>query len=89
MPEPILDAVNRRRRRGLQKPRLELLAMGAVVDPFTGGGDPFAGGDCRGVANYCHQIAVSTRLRPKNAEAILGVVEGDPFDEASEDFLGQ
>ena len=71
-----------------QKPRFELLAMGAVVDPFTGGGDPLAGGDRRGVADDGHQIAMSAYPRPENAEAILGVVEGDSLDEASEDFLG-
>ena len=43
----------------------------------------------RRVANDGHQIAVSACLRPENAEAILGVVEGDPLDEAGEDFLGR
>ena len=28
-------------------------------------------------------------FRPENAEAVLGVVEGDTLDEASEHFLGQ
>jgi hypothetical protein len=41
------------------------------------------------VADDGHQIAVSACLRPENAEPILGVVEGDPLDEASEDFLGR
>lgn len=27
--------------------------------------------------------------RPQNAEAVFGVVEGDPLDEAGEHFLGQ
>jgi hypothetical protein len=30
-----LDPVDRARRRGLEKPRLELLTVGAVVDPFA------------------------------------------------------
>ena len=30
-----LDPVDRTRRRGLQKPRLELLTVGAIVDPFA------------------------------------------------------
>jgi hypothetical protein len=31
--EIFLDPVNRARRRGLEKPRLELLAVGAIIDP--------------------------------------------------------
>ena len=34
-----------------------------------------------------HQIAMTARLRPQNAEAVLRVMEGDPLDEASEHFL--
>jgi hypothetical protein len=33
------------------------------------------------------QIAVSTRLDPENAEAILSVVERDTFDKTRQDFL--
>ncbi len=33
------------------------------------------------------QIAVSARLRPEHAEAVLGVVESDPLNEACENFL--
>ena len=40
------------------------------------------------MAHDGHQIAVPARLRPDHAEAVLGVVEGDPFDEAGEHFLG-
>src|SRR5579883_2565979 len=36
--EIALDPLGRGRRRGLQEPRLELLAVGAVVDPFASGG---------------------------------------------------
>jgi hypothetical protein len=36
-----------------------------------------------------HQIAMATRLRPENAEAVLGVVEGDTLDEAGEHLLGR
>jgi hypothetical protein len=39
------------------------------------------------VADYGHQIAVAARLRPENAEAVFGVVEGDPLHKASEHFL--
>src|SRR5208337_425082 len=61
--------------------------MRAIVDPFARRGDPLAGGDDGGVADHGHQIAVSARLRPQNAEAVLRVVEGDPLDEARERFL--
>ena len=87
--EIFLDAVDRCRRRGLQKPGLELLAMGAVVDPFAGRGDPFAGGDRCRVTDDRHLIAVSARLCPENAKAVLGVVEGDPLDQTGEHFLGR
>jgi hypothetical protein len=32
---------------------------------------------------------VAASFRPENAEAVLGVVEGDTLDEASEHFLGR
>ena len=72
-----------------EKPRLELLTVGAIVCPFAGRCDPLAGGDDGGVADHGHQIAVPARLRPEHAEAVLGVVEGDPLDEASENFLSR
>src|SRR5208282_1563102 len=39
------------------------------------------------MADDGHKIAVTARLRPQNAEAVLRIVEGDPLDEASEHFL--
>ena len=63
--------------------------MGAVVDPFARRGDPFAGGDHRGVADDGHQFAVAARLDAENAKAVLGVVEGDAFDEARQNFPGR
>jgi hypothetical protein len=41
---------------------------GAIIDPFTRCGDPFAGRDYRGMANDRHQIAVAARFRPENAK---------------------
>ena len=84
-----LDPVDRTWGRGLEKPRLELLAVGAIVDPFARCGDPLAGGDDGGMAHDGHQIAVSARFRPEHAEAGFGVVEGDPLDEACENFLSR
>jgi acetolactate synthase regulatory subunit len=39
------------------------------------------------MADNSHQIAVSARFRPEHAEAVLGVVESDPLNEARENFL--
>ena len=39
------------------------------------------------MADDGHQIAVAARLRPENAEAVLAIVEGDPLNEACENFL--
>ena len=61
-PEVLLDPVDRGRRRRAQEVRLELLAMGAVVDPFTGGRHPLARRDHRGVADDRDQVAVAARL---------------------------
>jgi hypothetical protein len=47
------------------------------------------GRDDGDVVDHGHQIAVSARLRPEHAEAVLSVVEGDTLDEASEHFLGR
>jgi hypothetical protein len=41
------------------------------------------------VADDGHQIAVASGLRPEHAEAVLGVVEGNPLDETGEHFLAQ
>ena len=54
-----------------QEARFELLAVDAVVDPFAGGGDPFAGRNGRGVANHGHDITMPARLGAQNAKAIL------------------
>ena len=41
------------------------------------------------MADDRHQIAVATRLRPKNAKAVLAVVEGNPLDETCENLLSR
>ena len=85
--EILLDAVGRGGGRAAQKAGLELLAMGAVVDPFARGGDPLAGGDRGGVPDGGHQVTVPARLDAQNAEAVLGIVVGDPLDETRQHFL--
>src|SRR3989442_14068981 len=74
------DAVGRSRRRCAQEPRLELLAVGAVVDPFAGGRDPLAGGNGGGMANHGHDVTMPARPGAQNAKAVLGVVVGYSLD---------
>ena len=85
----LLDAVDRGRGGRAQETRLELLAVGMVVDPVARRGDPFTGGDDRGVAHDSDQVAMATRLDQENAEAAFGVVERDAFDKACENFLSR
>src|ERR1700687_2150536 len=69
--------------------RRELLAMGLVVDPFARRCDPLAGGDHRGVADDGDQFAVAARLDAQDAQAVLGVVEGDALDKACQNLPGR
>jgi hypothetical protein len=89
MPEVFLDAIGGRGWRRAQEPRLELLAMGSVVDPFAGGGDPLACRNSRRVTNHGDDVAMPADLRAEHAKAVLGVVVGDAFDKACQHFLGQ
>jgi hypothetical protein len=41
------------------------------------------------VADHRHQFPVSPRLGPKDAEAVLRIVEGDALDKARQGFLGR
>src|SRR5262249_1682621 len=87
--EIFFDAVGRSWWRCAQEPRLELLAMGAVVDPFAGGRDPLASGNGCGMANHGHGVTMPARPCAQNAKTILGVVVGYSLDEAREHFLGR
>ena len=69
-------------RRCAQEPRLELLAVGAVVDPFAGGRDPLAGGNGGGMANHGHDVTMPARLSAHDAKTVLSVVVGYSLDEA-------
>jgi len=40
------------------------------------------------VANHGHDITMTTRPGAQNAKTILGIVVGDPLDEARQHFLG-
>src|SRR5271168_3137171 len=85
----LLDTVDRGRCRCAQKPGLELLAMGAVVYPFTRCRDPFAGGDSCRVADHCHEVPMPPSLRPQNAKAIFCIMKGDALDESRQHLLGR
>ena len=85
--EVFLDALDRRRRGGLEKPRPELLSVGSVVDPFARRGDPLARRDRRRLPDDGHEIAMPARLGSENAEPVLFVVEGDPLDQTGQQFL--
>jgi hypothetical protein len=74
--------------RRAQKAGFELLAMGAVVDPFAPCRDPRACNGC-GMADYGHDVTMPARLGSQNAKAVLGVVVGDALDEAGQHFLGR
>jgi len=39
--------------------------------------------------HFASESTVAARFRPENAEAVLGVVESDPLDKASENFLSR
>jgi hypothetical protein len=86
--EVLLDALHRGWCRGAQEPGLELLAMGAIIHPFTRCRDPLAGGDSCGVADHRHEIPMPPRLRPQNAKPVLGIVKGDALDESRQHLVG-
>jgi hypothetical protein len=69
--------------------RFELLAVGAVVDPFARRRDPLTGRNGCSMADDGHEITMPARFGSQHAEAILAIVVSDPLDEASEDFLGR
>ena len=86
--EVLLDALQRRRRGRLQERRLELQAVGAVVDPGAAHLHPLAGGDAGGMADDGDQVPLAARLDPQHAEPALGVVEGHALDQARHGFRG-
>ena len=61
--------------------------MGAVVDPFAGGGDPLASRNGCGMAHHSHEVMMTARLGAQHAKAIHLVVVGDALDEGRQNFL--
>ena len=86
--EIFLDPFRRRRRRGLEKVRLELEAVGSIRDPDADGVDELPGGDRRDVPDDRHQVALAARLHLQHGEAIVLVVERHPLDGPDERFSG-
>jgi len=67
--EVFLDAVERRRLRGLQKLRLKLLAVDAIVDPLARRRNPLTGGNDCSVPDHRNQFPVPTCLDPQDAKS--------------------
>ena len=81
------DPLDAGRRRDLEEARLQLRPVAAVVDPGPARLEPFAGCDGGGVANHRDQVTLPAHLDPEDAEAVLGVVERHPLNEAGQDLL--
>lgn len=56
----VLDAIDRGWHQRFDKSRLELLAAGAIVDPFARRDYPFTGGDHSGVADNGDEFEMAT-----------------------------
>ncbi len=72
-----------------KKLRFVLLAVGAVIDPFTRCGDPLPGRDHRGMPDHRDEFAVAACLDPQNTVTVLLIVVRDALDEARQHFLGR
>jgi hypothetical protein len=57
-----LDAVGRSRGRCAQEAGPELLAVGAIIDPFARGRDPLTGGNGCGMADHGHHVTMPACL---------------------------
>ncbi len=62
----LFDTVQRRRLGRLQKSSFVLLAVGAIIDPFARGGEPFASCDSRSVPDNRDQVSMAARLDAKD-----------------------
>ena len=85
-PEVFLDALDRRRRRTPQEARLELLAVGTVVDPLPGCRDPLAGDTMAAWPTIVTRSRCPRALVLKTQNPFSGVVEGYPLDQPGQDL---
>src|SRR5215469_11727250 len=84
--EIFLDPLNRRWRGSLEKCGSELDTVGAVVDPGAARPHELAGRDHRGVADNRDQVALPARFDTEDAEAVLGIMEGEALDETGQEL---
>ena len=84
--EILLDPLDRGGRGRANEARPELLAVSAVVDPLTRGGDPLSGRHRGGMADHGNQVAMTARPGPQHAEAVLRIVKGDALDRPGQDL---
>ena len=66
----------------LQELGAELAAVGPVLHPGSGGGDPFAGRYRGGMSHQGDEVGVASSLDTQDREAVLRVVERHPLDRA-------
>src|SRR5215469_5003113 len=82
----LLDALDRRRRRSLEKRGFELDAVRAVVDPGPARLDELAGGDHCGMPDKGDEIALASGFDAQHAEAVVGIMKGDAVDQSRQDL---
>src|SRR5262249_31797605 len=68
----------------LEKARLKLLAVGAIINPVARGCNPFASRNHGGMSDQGHEFTMTARLDPKNAKAVLGILIGHTLDQSGE-----
>ena len=85
-PKVFLDPVDTGGGRGSQELCFELEPVRPVVEPDPGGGDPLPRRDHRGVPHRGHQVPMAPGLDPQDTEAVLRIVEGDPFHQPRQDL---
>ena len=82
--EIAFDAVECRWRSHLEEDGAELQAVGSIVVPRSGGLDELAGRNHGSMPGDRDEVALAASLQAQDAEAVIRVVEGHAFDEASE-----
>ena len=85
--EILLDALRRGGWCRLEKARLELQPMCAVVEPLPCRRDPFSCGNRSGMSHHRDKIPVPACLDAQHAEAAFVIVEGDALDDVGQHLL--
>jgi hypothetical protein len=80
----LFNAFERTRRDDAEVLRLELAAVGAVLDPPTFTFDVLTGRHLGDRAYYGDEVALAPGFDAQHAEAALGTMEGDPLDRPGE-----